>query len=78
MAMSRNSAYLSRFQGDLAARRFDLIVANFTHDYPRDSRRPFPEENNVWAEYISRPLLQTYRSKMLLPGSMIELFVPQP
>ena len=78
MAMSRNTAYLDRFQRDLAARRFDLIVANFTHDYPRDTRRPFPEENNVWAEFISRPLLENYRSKMLLPGSMTELFVPQP
>jgi hypothetical protein len=69
MAMSRNTDYLSRYQNDMRQKRFVMIIANFTHDYPRDSQRPFPEENNVWAEYISRPLLENYQRKILLPAA---------
>ena len=78
MAMSANQPYLQQFYSDLANQRFALIVTDFQNPILKGPKDAFPEEHNVWAERISRPLLQHYQRKLLLPDTMIELYVPIP
>jgi hypothetical protein len=60
MVMSHNQVYLSRFQSDLRQQRFAMIVAEpqVDHLYQRD--RGFSEENNLWVQDVSKPLLCYY------------------
>jgi hypothetical protein len=60
MVMSHDQAYLDQFQGDLRVQRFAMIVIGpqYDHLYKRD--RSFSEENNLWVQDISEPLLCYY------------------
>ena len=78
MAMSGNPDYLDQFERDLREHRFDLIVTgelNIVYKGPQDA---FPEENNVWVEHVSLPLLEYYQSSQTYPLSSLELLVPKP
>jgi hypothetical protein len=78
MAMSANQPYLQQFYSDLRNKRFALIVTDFQNPILKGPKDSFPEEHNVWAERISQPLMQNYQRKLLLPDSMIEVYVPIP
>jgi hypothetical protein len=60
MVMSHNQAYLDLFQSDLRQHRFAMIVAEaqYEHLYQRD--RGFAEENNLWVQDVSKPILCYY------------------
>lgn len=78
MAMAANQPYLQQFYSDLENKRFSLIVTDFQNPILKGPKDAFPEEHNVWAQRISLPLLQHYQRKLLLPDSMIEVYVPIP
>lgn len=76
--MSGNPDYLNQFNNDLREHRFDMIVTgelNIVYKGPQDS---FPEENNVWVERVSVPLLNYYQSSHVFEHSRIQLLVPKP
>jgi hypothetical protein len=75
MAMSGNQAYLDRFDKDLARHRFALIITN-TQRVVKKSNEPFAEENNVWIDSISRPLLCYYKRSLTLESSNTLILVP--
>jgi len=75
MAMSGNQAYLDQFHKDLARHRFALIITN-TQRVVKKANEPFAEENNVWIDSISRPLLCYYKRSLTLESSNTLILVP--
>jgi hypothetical protein len=77
MAMSNNKPYLVRFQQDLQSHRFGLIVMAIERGILQDRSSAFSEENNAWVENVYIPLMQYYKSVLILPSSGIEIFAPK-
>ena len=77
MVMSHNRTYLDRFQAVLRAQRFGLIIAEpqFIHFY--GSVRSFGEENDLWVQEISAPLLCYYEPIFENEMFKIALYVPR-
>ena len=76
MAMSHNKAYLERFQADIQAQRFGLIVAYKQYDLIKEKEQGFAEENNAWVSEISRPLLKYYMPITWLQQSGVQIYAP--
>ncbi len=77
MAMSKNRTYLDRFQADLKAQRFGLIVAYKQYDLIKGEGDGFAEENNAWVTEISRPLLEYYTPITWLRQSGVQIYAPK-
>lgn len=77
MAMSKNRTYLDRFQADLKAQRFGLIVAYKQYDLIKGDGDGFAEENNAWVTEISRPLLEYYTPITWLRQSGVQIYAPK-
>lgn len=75
MAMSGNDSYLQRFTSDLAAHRFALIISRKQRVVKKEDE-PFAEENNVWIDSISKPLLCYYQRSITLESSNTLVLVP--
>lgn len=75
MAMAGNDAYLQRFTSDLAAHRFALIVSRKQRIVKKEGE-PFAEENNVWIDSISTPLLCYYQRSLTLESSNTLILTP--
>jgi hypothetical protein len=78
MAMANNRPYLEEFYRQLADHRFALIVAQAQNDVIKGPKDAFPEENNVWVERITRPILQYYQPRYTLPISGTQILIPKP
>jgi hypothetical protein len=78
MVMGNNQIYLDQFYSDLQDHRFDLIVSSRMARNLKDSSASFAEENNVWVERVTLPLLEEYQSVEIYKQLGIELFSPQP
>ena len=77
MVMSHNSAYLERFQADLRAQKYGMIVAEpqIVHYYGKTNY--FGEENDLWVKQVSIPLLCYYEPYMQ-PGLLgMTLYIPR-
>ncbi len=77
MAMANNPSYLGRFNADLQAHRFALIVVDQQNGLIKSGEDSFPEENNVWVRRITAPLLASYRERAHYPNG-IQLLEPKP
>ena len=77
MAMANNEAYLSNFWRDIEEHRFALIVSEKLTSRIRPSTDVFGEENNVWVERISKPLLKSYYTIFEFPEYNISILVPK-
>jgi hypothetical protein len=78
MVMSHNQAYLDQFQSDLRQQRFAMIVVEpqYDHLYQRD--RGFAEENNLWVQDVSKPLLCFYQTADSTGKDLdIALYIPR-
>jgi len=75
MAMSGNQAYMDQFNKDLANHRFAVIVTRRQRIVKKDNE-PFAEENNVWIDSISRPLLCYYERSITLETSNTLILTP--
>jgi hypothetical protein len=75
MAMAGNQAYLDRFTSDLASHRFALIVSRKQRVVKKEGE-PFAEENNVWIDSISTPLLCYYQRSLTLESSNTLILTP--
>lgn len=77
MVMGNNKPYLERFYSDLQNHRFALIVIDPVPRRLKDLTDSFAEENNVFYERISLPLLAEYEQVKLYREVGIELFAPR-
>ncbi len=75
MAMSGNQVYLERFRSDLASHRFALIISRKQRIVKKEGE-PFAEENNVWIDAVSTPLLCYYQRSFTLESSNTLVLVP--
>lgn len=75
MAMSGNQAYLDQFYKDLASHRFMAIITR-TQRVVKKADEPFAEENNIWINTITRPLLCYYQRNLTLESSNTLVLVP--
>ncbi|HZD56886.1 MAG TPA: hypothetical protein VE136_09205 [Anaerolineales bacterium] len=77
MAMAGNERYLNTFYNDIRNHRFSLIISDPLGARIKGSEYPFGEENDVWIERITRPLLEYYQRKELLKSVGIEVLEPR-
>lgn len=81
MAMANNQPYLQQFYQDLREHRFALIVNEPLYTATKSQPLRFGEENNVWVERVSQPLLCYYKplqqARMLLRGVEIQFLEPR-
>jgi len=75
MAMSGNETYMDQFNKDLADHRFAVIVTRRQRVVKKDDE-PFAEENNVWIDSISRPLLCYYDRSVTLETANTLILTP--
>jgi hypothetical protein len=75
MVMSNNEKYLDQFYQDLRRHRFALIIAETQGYYLSKKDSTFYEENNLWVNAISAPLLCEYK-QIMMPGGY-SYFVPR-
>lgn len=60
-AMANAEGYLHRFQADLAAHRFSLIIVDPLPIIWRDRAYSFGEESDAWVRHVASPILEYYR-----------------
>lgn len=60
MAMAGNRDYLNRLYADLASHRYGLIVTERLSTGLQGSEYTFGEENDVWAQRVAAPILDSY------------------
>ena len=75
--MSNNRAYLDRFNTDLREHRYAMIISMMQNVHYQDGGSAFPEENNVWVERVSLPLLKYYQEQHSLDTSGVQILVPK-
>lgn len=77
MVMGNNRFYLENFVSDLKNNRFALIVSGTPRIHYQDSTYAFAEENNLWVERVTVPLLCYYQVALELPDSGMSILAPR-
>jgi hypothetical protein len=77
MVMSGNDRYLTAFQDDLHRQRFEFIITEPLFENYKDRGESWAEENNVWVDAVSVPILCNYKRVATYPELSIQLFVPR-
>jgi hypothetical protein len=77
MVMSHNRAYLDRFQEDLRTQRFAGIVVDAQNGNYYGRKRAFGEENDLWVQEVSVPLLCYYEPRQGFNGLSIVVYIPR-
>lgn len=78
MVMSGNQNYLDAFYHDIRERRFALIVTDTLPESFMGREFYFGEENDLWVERVSYPLLESYQRKEWFHRFGIEVLEPKP
>jgi len=78
MVMARNPGYLNAFYDDLQNQRYAAILADRTLDNIQDRDEPWSEENNIWVQLVSRPMLCYYQPRLTLRAVQVQILYPQP
>jgi sulfur carrier protein ThiS len=76
-AMGRNKDYFARFESDLARHRFSLIISDPLPVVYKRGEGPFPEENDLWVDQVTLPILRYYEPTVKIPEFDIWLLVPK-
>ena len=77
MVMARNQDFLDAFEKDIRQQRFDLIITDPLFDTYKELGDEWAEENNVWAESVSVPLLCHYFRKVTFPEAGVQILAPR-
>lgn len=77
MAMADNESYLDRFYADLRENRFDYIISDPLSIRYKTKDSAFSEENNIYVEKISIPLLNHYELKNYIKAVKIGIYAPK-
>ena len=77
MVMSGNKPYLEKFYEDINSNRFDLIITDSLLPDYKPSRFAFSQENNLWAEYVSIPVLEKYIPVDYIYSQDIQILEPR-
>jgi hypothetical protein len=77
MVMSHNRGYLDHFQNDLRTHRFAAIVLEAQYPHYDGRTRAFGEENDLWVQEVSLPLLCYYKPLGEFDGLSTVVYVPR-
>ena len=77
MVMSGNQGYLGRFKQDISRHRFSLIIIEPQRVRIEPPGHAFNEENNVWVNTITTPLLCNYQPVLALPIANVDVYQPR-
>jgi hypothetical protein len=77
MVMSHNRTYLDKFQEDLRTQRFAAIVLEPQNIHFDGRTRAFGEENDLWVQEVSTPLLCYYRPQPVFDGLSTVVYIPR-
>lgn len=77
MVMADNQTYLDNFETDIRNQRFDLIITDPLFDTYKPIGDVWAEENNVWVDAVSVPLLCNYWRKVTFPESGVQILAPR-
>jgi hypothetical protein len=77
MVMSHNQPYLEQFQEDLREQRFAGIVADVQNVHFYGRTRAFGEENDLWIQDVSIPLLCYYESAQAFADLSTVVYIPR-
>lgn len=76
-AMAGDANYFAEFYGDLADRRFVMILTEPLFTNVQDVSYGFQEENNAWVHWVAEPLLCYYAPVETLTEVRTQLLVPR-
>ncbi|NIM96089.1 MAG: hypothetical protein GTO18_20500, partial [Anaerolineales bacterium] len=76
-AMSGNREYFEAFERDLEEHRFILIVSDPLHIVYQGKEIPFGEENDLWVDAVTVPILEHYEPVLKLNDVDIWLLMPE-
>jgi hypothetical protein len=77
MVMAGNRTYLDVFEQEIQSQRFDLIITDPLFDRYKEPGENWAEENNVWVEAVSVPILCHYWRKVTFPESGVQILAPR-
>jgi hypothetical protein len=75
-AMGNNAAYFEQFRIDIENHRFSMIVSDPLSIVFQGAKVPFGEENDVWVEEVTIPILEEYEPIERLDKVLVWLLVP--
>lgn len=73
----QNRSYFEQFYSDLENRRFSLIVIQPLTTELQGSQAQFSEENNLWVQWVAKPLLCFYDVELTLWEVNVQLLTPR-
>jgi hypothetical protein len=76
-AMGHNEAYFEQFREDVENHRFSMIVSDPLYIVFQGAKVPFGEENDVWVEQVTIPILESYEPIERLDKVLVWLLVPR-
>uniref|UniRef100_A0A7C4L0T4 ABC transporter ATP-binding protein n=1 Tax=Bellilinea caldifistulae TaxID=360411 RepID=A0A7C4L0T4_9CHLR len=77
-SISNNRALLEKFYQDLRERRFAMIITGrLNPSYQRPKMDPFAEENNLWVDRITFPILEYYGEEAYFGEQNLQVLVPK-
>ena len=77
MVMAGNERYLSAFQDDIRSQRFDLIITEPLFENYKERGESWAEENNVWVNAVSVPILCHYQRQATFPEYSVHIYAPR-
>jgi len=78
MVMSGNRDYMDRFYSDIQNNKYSLIITDRLAQGLKDRDSAFSEENNVWVENVSKPILESYQELAFLKYVGVQVLEPKP
>jgi hypothetical protein len=75
-AMSNYRPSIDKFQADIAAHKYALIIAPTPPGQFQGKEDAFAEENNAWLRRVSIPMLRQYKILAEFPEGDFVLLVP--
>jgi hypothetical protein len=76
-AMSNYRPSIDKFQADIAAHKYALIIAPTPPGQLQDAGDAFAEENNAWLRRVSIPMLREYKILVEFPEGDFIVLVPE-
>jgi hypothetical protein len=77
MAMANNQDYLKNFHAALAVHRYKYIVSHILYIVHKGRAEAFGEENDVWVDQVSEPVLCYYEPILILSRVKLEVLAPR-
>ena len=76
-AMSKDASYFAKFYSDIKSKRFSLIINEPSFIEYQSEDYYFGTENDIWVEWVAKPLSCYYRPLKTFKNVKVELLIPR-